>query len=434
VSLVEGKPDVTLAKLFRFTADSSDFLRTTAQLGADLAPWTKNFVDNPFVKTSKSPILAAAQGVITGMRLTTGFGTPETGEALGESTKLFDEALSVFIDAQPRADSWDGAAAEEYGRRDHDQKDRASLLHAGDDAMRGALIREAGQVGATRDTLDDWSRYLWDFGLATFAIGLLGPYGRAAQLALDAGAAATALGVTGNSMWNLVNDASDNAAKVREASDYYRQADHEVVKGLGCDPFGPERSKLPTRINPPIPNHVPAAGSNDEPQWPPATPYGESGMPAPNAPIPGPPTPGRSAPSAPAAVAQASMQFARAPATASVPAPWVVPPTTPAPAPAVASASVGPVSRGGPGPRLAPATSSAPVSATGTPSPSVGSTPTASPTLGAQPARTGERAPVTPHAPDSTGQTVREPAHAMTSGPRPPQRPAPRSHGCPTTT
>ena len=123
------------------------------------------------------------------MRLTTGFGTPETGEALGESTKLFDEALNVFIDAQPRADSWDGAAAEEYGRRDHDQKDRASLLYAGDDAMWGAFIAEAAQVGATRDTLDDWSRYLWDFGLATFAIGLLGPYGRAAQLALDAGAA-----------------------------------------------------------------------------------------------------------------------------------------------------------------------------------------------------------------------------------------------------
>lgn len=365
-SLADGKPDVAVAKLRKFAADSSDFLRGVAKLGADLAPWAKEFVDNRFTKTAKSPVLAAAQGVITAMRLTTGSGTPETGEALRDSAQLYDEAIEIYLDAEPRSDRWDGAAAEEYGRRDHDQKDRASLLYSGDDTMRAALMTEAGQVGATRDTLDEWSRYLYDFGLATFAIGLLGPYGRAAQLTLDAGAAATALGVTGNSMWNLVNDASDNAAKVREASDYYRRADHEVVKGLACDPFGQERNRLPTRLNPPIPNQIPSPEPSQE-QGPHFTPLGGAPAPGPSSTTPSSPAPAPTAPT-------------RAPAAAA--ATW----TPPAQYVAVSS-------RAGTGP--APATASTPVRASVSPAKMARSAPSAPPTVvGAQPGQAAQRAPI----------------------------------------
>lgn len=372
-SIFTGPPQVPFEKAQAFLGHTKDFLQGLMGLGVDLGRTGEKYLENIFVKKAGSPILAAAQAAISTMKLTTGSGPPEDGEEFKKSAKLFEEAVEIFIDARPQPDRWDGTAANAYAKADHEQQTRASLMDAADEQMQAVLSKEAAEIGGTRKTLDDWSQYLYDFGMATYVLDLAGPEGAAVREGLELAAAALALGVCTTSIAQMAGRAFDNAAKVRQQTDRYHEATADVQKGSACDPFGYERDRLPTRLNPPVPNQPPKP--EKPPVWgPPARPEGapnptpSPGTPHPAVRRPAAPSPAVPAPSAPAAVSSPAGQ----PAAGSSPAAPPIAPAASAPAPAVSPPAAQP--------SAVPAPAVSPVgSATSAPSPVTRVAPAATP-------------------------------------------------------
>jgi hypothetical protein len=79
-------------------------------------------LDNPLVKLAGSPILAAAQGVINGMKLTTGWGEPEDGEQFGTSATEMWDAGMILVYADPIPDEWNGSASEAYAGKNSEHR------------------------------------------------------------------------------------------------------------------------------------------------------------------------------------------------------------------------------------------------------------------------------------------------------------------------
>ncbi|WP_102144925.1 EspA/EspE family type VII secretion system effector [Mycobacterium hubeiense] len=128
--------------------DALDFIKRRAEdvLGVkwDKGPGILDKVSvlNEFIGMAGSPILAAAQTAIRGMKATTGSGEPEDGEAFKKSSDLLDEAADLVIAADPKSDRWDGTASETYGKQ-------ISLIDATSMAL-PTLTRRSKGSSATR--------------------------------------------------------------------------------------------------------------------------------------------------------------------------------------------------------------------------------------------------------------------------------------------
>ena len=239
-----------------------------------------------------SPILAAAQLTIQGMKATTGSGEPQDGEAFKKSADLYGEAGNLLIDATPVEDRWKGTAADTYREKNNDHRHLTLEVAEADKEMRQALSRLAAQVRSTRTDLQEAIDFLSDYDTSTAWMNFV-PGGAAVKAASDTAVASTQLAVAQASIAKLVAESALVAHSMRTPLSRYTNAaaletletldpepdpgsDPDKVKRFPCgEPFGDERTagRLPDRaendqsFTPPEPLGPPVV-------YPPATPYG----------------------------------------------------------------------------------------------------------------------------------------------------------------
>lgn len=285
--------------------DVGDVLEGLEGLGVNLGKVSSEaYKDSPFGKLADSPILAAAQLAITAMRATTGSGNPEEGNGFSKSAVHLEKALNFIIDAKPHDDRWDGAASQQYQKKNHSHQHATSDAQVADRNIGQVIATEAGQVARTRKTLDEASQDLYDYGLATAWLNFV-PGGAVVKAGLDMAAAAAALTTAEATMTVLVADVLENASRIRQNTELYKGAvDEEMPEGDSCDPFpneDPPGAPKPKRLNPGY--HEVPAPIEPMPEYPSATPYGApSTAPGPTgqfAPVPAPEAPVAGAPAAP---------------------------------------------------------------------------------------------------------------------------------------
>lgn len=393
----------------KLVGDVGDFLKGTAGLGLGLTHVAAKYAGHVIPKALNSPPLEAAQLLIEGMKATTGSGEPIDGAEFQKGGKLFEEATEILIDAKPLEDRWNGAASKAYQEANNDHMHGVSGMSVSDMGIGKILNDEATQVSDTRKNLDDWSQYLYDFGLATSVVAMAGA--PEVKLALDAAAATAGIAATGVAMDILVFNALQNGRQLLNEIDGYREAAKQVIPtDSACAPFGEDNKdhdQLPTRSKEEE-GYKPPAPEKPFEYGPPATPYGSPSSAPSSA-----PTPGHVPAPAPTPSTGPMIPSPAAP-TASAPAAGI----TSAPA---ASAAAGP---------LAPATSgSAPaqsVPAAASPAPAASPGPTVSTaapsSASAGPAATAPaatRAPVASGlAPSPTAATSATPAAQAQPGPK----------------
>ncbi|WP_051226425.1 EspA/EspE family type VII secretion system effector [Mycolicibacterium iranicum] len=285
----------------------ADMLGGMEGLGVTLGEVPKRYLGN-IAKIADSKILAAAQLAIDGQKQLTGDGEPEGGSLYKESAARLEGALNETIDANRSDDRWNGAASDEYQKRNDAHRKLISATAAADAAISKILEVEAGQVAHTRNTLDDTSQALYDFGLATSWMNFVPPL-IPAKAAADSAAATTAMATTLSAMAALWNDSQENAKQISALiSDYNSAAEDTSGDDTGCGggiiSQTDDLARQPTRILKPGHYTVP---ETDIEYGPPATPFGVLGQipgaapgpaPAPS-PTPAPRSPKPTAPPSP---------------------------------------------------------------------------------------------------------------------------------------
>jgi hypothetical protein len=220
---------------------------------------------NTLIDVAGSPILAAAQGVIHGMKATTGSGEPEAGEAFKKSAEMYDEAGNLLIDARAKPDRWDGTAADAYETKNDSHRRHTLDVADAEKNMRGYLSDLAAQVTETRTNLDDRIKFLSDYDTATSWMNAI-PGGAAVKAAADLAVAGSQLELAKMSMAKLLAESLLNANRIRDQLGTYEAAAGEVLFGddesvvIPCgEPFGDERTagRLPSRTDADLPYQVP---------------------------------------------------------------------------------------------------------------------------------------------------------------------------------
>ncbi|OLO99147.1 hypothetical protein BVU76_27210 [Mycolicibacterium porcinum] len=332
--------------------DVGDITEGLTSLGFGVGPLPTAFKSMKSLVPAESKILWLAQLAIDGMKLTTGSGDPTNGDEFRDSSERLGTVVATLISAEPHTDRWDGTASQVYNAVNASHRRVTFEVQNADLEVAKILDTEAGQVGRTRETLDDQIAWLKAYDLATMAMNAH-PASAALKILLDTTAATAALGIAGSTLAVLTKNSLENAWRIREHLDGYEGAAKDTSgKPMGgCEVFAvPDQNdsekpdehlprhdrdatplpdphapiKAPSRSNPREPYTVP---SPEEPfvYGPPATPYGN---PAPSSPAP-PSTPPPTTPKAPAA--------AGPPSTAPT-----IPPPPKAPAAAAPAAHTGP--------------------------------------------------------------------------------------------
>lgn len=287
-----------------------DKLEQVAKVGRKLGDFSRKFTDffesgpgKRLIKSAKSPILAAGQHVIDGMKLTTGVGDPDNGERFGRGADRLGEAGTTLSAAFPD-DNWDSSGSGAYTGRNNEQVSRTQTMVGVDQLVASVLSREAGQIAATRQNLDSQSDWLGDMSLITMATGLIPYVGKAAQVAAEIAMVAKAVGESGNQLTTMQHNASANAAELHGAVSRYSAvaqtaeptgADGEfsTAPASGEDPDNAPRA--PGEEDAPAPGGpgVPPAGGGGGPATGGASsggvPSGGAGGPLPSPPAPSPP-------------------------------------------------------------------------------------------------------------------------------------------------
>lgn len=222
-----------------------DKLERVAKAGRKLADFSKKFTDffesrlgKRLVKSAKSPILAAGQHVIDGMKLTTGLGDPDNGSRFGQGAERLGDAGRTLTAAFPSAD-WDSSGSNTYTGRNNEQVSRTQAMIGADQLVASVLSREAQQIAATRDNLDSQSDWLGDMSLITMATGCIPYVGKAAQIAAEVAMVSKAVGESTNQLMSMQDNASANAAEVRGAVSKYEAIADATQPTDGDEEFEP---------------------------------------------------------------------------------------------------------------------------------------------------------------------------------------------------
>jgi hypothetical protein len=217
-----------------------------ARLGRKLAEYGDDalrFLANPeikrFLKRAKTPILFGGQMTIAGMRLTTGFGTPDAGERFAEGADRFRRACDTLAGAYPNG-SWTGSGSESYSNGNSRQLDRAQAMATQDQSINAVLAREAGQITATRAVLDEQSDWLADVGLVTMLVAATPFVGQGASLAMEIAAVTKALGTCTIQLTELTQQVNGNAAEIQQTAGRYGEvSDRSDMRQQPPDSTGP---------------------------------------------------------------------------------------------------------------------------------------------------------------------------------------------------
>lgn len=281
-----------------------------------------------------SDLLDFGQLIIAGMKMTTGEGEPEVGFVFRDGRPGFTKAGETLRSAVPD-DRWVGAGSRAYADQNTRQQVRSEAMADADEAVFAVLLREAIQIKARRNTLDDQSDLLAKTSYATFPLQFIPRYGEAAKLAIEGGVLQSALQVCAFALYQLHSEVSANATELRQAQGRYAAiADGADVPGDVVD-FNPPEP--PTGGGPPHP--APAGPSPD-------TGEGDAGGGATGGGGPGPAGGGGGGASGgtamPAALPQPAPQLdlPQSVAPAAPPAPAAPAPTTGMPAPGGAAGAV----------------------------------------------------------------------------------------------
>jgi hypothetical protein len=334
-------------------------------------------------------VIQAALWAIAGMKLTTGTGAPCNGDEFRNSSTHLDDVVKTLMDADPHPDRWDGTASQVYKVVNDEHMQLAGDAGDADLKVAAVLDNEAEQVTSTRNTLDEVSKNLSDYDLATCWMNAF-PASRAVKLAADLAAVAVAMPICTFTMEALIGHSIANAMQINDYVHLYANAANDTTGDpSSCDIFPNfDQRKLPD-LGSRHPERLPDPDAPFEPpsRSLPGTQYTEPGLEEPRVTPPAIPF-GAPAPAAPSALpaAPAAAPAPAAPAPSAAPAhsaaPVVPAPTsalTPAPAPA------GPA-RPAP-PAASPPTAGPPAAAPASSVPSAAS---------ARAPGTGERAPVPP--------------------------------------
>jgi len=220
---------------------------------------------------AESPILMAAQLAIHGMKLTTGSGEPETGEAFVTSATKYEET-AVLLEKTEIYDpaQWDGSAAKAYQAKAANHRHQTHEVAEGDKEMRPLLLALGQKVKETRDSLQDSIDFLANYDTSTSWMNGI-PGGALPKAAADMAVATTQLSMAQPAMAALVAESYDKAGEIRKVASRYQGASAQQLFGeqtdsegnpiaLPCgEPFGDERTNgtLPTRTNPDAPYEPP---------------------------------------------------------------------------------------------------------------------------------------------------------------------------------
>jgi hypothetical protein len=202
-------------------------LAELARLGRKLSEYGDDalrFLANPeikkFLKRAKTPILFGGQMTISGMKLTTGVGSPDDGARFGAGASRFVGARDTLAGAYPNG-SWTGSGSESYSNSNSRQIDRTQTMVASDQSINAVLAREAGQITATRAVLDDQSDWLADVGLVTMLVAATPFVGQGAALAMEIAAVTKALGACTMQLTELTQQVNSNAAEISQTAGRY---------------------------------------------------------------------------------------------------------------------------------------------------------------------------------------------------------------------
>lgn len=234
-------------------------LSDLARLGGSLSAYGDDalrFLANPeitrFLKRAKTPILVGGQVTIAGMKLTTGFGRPDDGERFGAGAGRFRRAGETLAGAYPNG-SWTGSGSESYSDSNSRQVGRTQAMATQDQSITAVLTREASQITATRNVLDQQSDWLADVGVVTMLVAATPFVGQGASLAMEIAAVTKALGACTLRLNELVQQVNGNAAEIQQTVGRYG--------GVSGRSNLTKRTPDPTT---PAPS-PPPAGESDEP-------------------------------------------------------------------------------------------------------------------------------------------------------------------------
>ncbi|OBB26892.1 hypothetical protein A5792_23825 [Mycolicibacterium peregrinum] len=191
---------------------------------ADLSHKAANFfasqIGGRVIRAARSPVLAAGQQTIESMRHSTGVGDPESGHRFGDGADQMAAVGQVLVSAFPD-DNWDSSGASAYAGRNAEQVGRVQTMLGLDTMVAGVLSAEAGQIAATRDSLDGHSDWLGAMSLLTTSAGIVPGFGPAAQMTTEFAMVAKAVGDSDNDLRTLCGHIEENAAALQFAAAQY---------------------------------------------------------------------------------------------------------------------------------------------------------------------------------------------------------------------
>jgi hypothetical protein len=244
----------------------------------DEAPGPLDKLPVEILNLASSPILAAAQITIQGMKATTGSGEPEAGAAFEKSAEQYEEAGNQLIAADVKTKTWDGTAAASYEATNDKHRHLTFEVAEAEKEMQGLLRDLAAQITETRTNLQDAVDFLANYDTATLWMNAI-PGGGAVKAAADLGVASTQLGLANASMAKLVAESVLTAHRVRTPLERYENAGRQEMLDPEGDfpcgePFGDERTEgqLPSRTDPNEP-YIPPEPDGPPVTYPPVTPY-----------------------------------------------------------------------------------------------------------------------------------------------------------------
>ncbi|MEH3137397.1 MAG: EspA/EspE family type VII secretion system effector [Mycolicibacterium neoaurum] len=239
---------------------------------------------------TSSPILAAAQLTIKGMKQTTGSGDPEDGADFEKSAAKYTEAGDLIFDAAPLEDRWDGAASGVYRKTNEEHRGSTYGVASAEADLHRLIGQMAAQVRMTRENLDGQFGFLADVDTATSWMNVV-PGGASVKAVSDLAAAAAALAVATGDLAILTAESISKAGEIKAKLPAYERASSQTLVGeaTGLDldadgvddglvpcgePFGEERKTraLPGRTSPSVPFKEPEPQAPQS-ENPPATPY-----------------------------------------------------------------------------------------------------------------------------------------------------------------
>ncbi|UHJ58067.1 hypothetical protein LT337_15840 [Mycolicibacterium fortuitum] len=164
-------------------------------------------------------------------------------------------------------DSWDSSGASAYAGRNSEQVGRVQTMLGLDHMVAGVLATEAGQIAATRDSLDGHADWLGAMSMLTTGTGAVPGFGTAARLATEFAMVAKAVGDSNDDVTTLSARIDQNAAVLQTAAAQYEAlaADVTPAEPQAAEPQAPADADSTAAGCPTAGDEVAPGGGGEDP-------------------------------------------------------------------------------------------------------------------------------------------------------------------------